>query len=235
VVGNVTTTRTVAQAVNEPFGGIGLEINAAGAAPGATTVLRVTGDAQSIYGVEGIERYFEVSPSTNAGLDATVVVHYDHSELNGIAEGDLAHYASYDGGTNWVCYAGVVDEVGNTETSTGIDSLAVLTLGEDTAGVEDDVAGKPVLTRLVSTYPNPFNQATRVVFEVAERARVNIGVYDIMGRKVRTLHDGVVPASRHDVTWQGIDDAGSPVATGIYFCRMTAGGVTQTQKMVFQR
>ena len=235
VVGNVTTTRTASQGVNESFGGIGLEINAAGAAPGATTVLRVTGDAKSIYGAQGIERYFEVTPSNNTGLDATVVVHYDHSELNGIPEADLAHYASYDGGSDWVCYSGVVNEVANTETSTGIDSFALLTLGGDTAGVGDVVEERPNATRLVSAYPNPFNQATRVVFEVAERAPVKVAVYDIMGREVRTLHEGALSAGRHDITWQGLDDAGNQVATGVYFCRMKAGDVTQTRKVVFSK
>jgi hypothetical protein len=234
VLGNVTATRTVSQGVNETFGGIGLEIDAAGAAPGATTVLRVTGTARDIYGAQGIQRYFEVSPTNNTGLNATVVVHYDHSELGGIAEADLTHYASDDGGNDWQCYAGVVNESANTVTSTGIPSLALLTLGADTASL-DDVAGKPGVTRFVSAGPNPFSEGTRVVFEVADTRPVRIAVYDILGRQVATLEDGVLPADRYEVTWHGRDAAGRQVATGVYFCRMTAGDVVQTQKIVYQR
>jgi hypothetical protein len=235
IFGNVTTTRTAAQAVNETFGGVGLEINAAGAAPGVTTVLRVTGQAQNVGSGAGIKRYFDVSAANNAGLDATVVVHYDPSELNGIAEADLLHYASYDGGTNWRCYAGAVDEPANTVTSPGIDSLAIVTLGEDSAGVGDLAGSKPDVTRLVSSYPNPFTTTTRVVFELAERREVTIGIYDIRGRKVRTLANGMMNASRHDLVWHGENDAGEQLAAGIYFCQMRAGDVVQVRKVVFSK
>ena len=87
VIGTVTTTRTAAQSVNESFGGLGIELNAAGGAPGVTTATRVTGTALSVNGTDGIERYFDLSPANNSGLDATVVLHYDESELNGIDGG----------------------------------------------------------------------------------------------------------------------------------------------------
>jgi hypothetical protein len=235
VVGNVTTTRTASQSVNETFGGIGFEINAAGAAPGATTVLRVTAQPQDIGGSQGIERYFDVSPTNNAGLNATVVVHYDHSELNGIAEGGLVHYASFDGGTNWRCYAGVVDDVANTVTSPGIDSFAIETLAQNTAGADEVAVGTPDVTRLVSAYPNPFTSATRVAFELADRTAVTIGIYDIRGRRVRTLADGVMNGSRHDLIWRGENEAGERLAAGIYFCQMKAGDVVQVQKVVFSK
>jgi hypothetical protein len=232
VVGNVTTTRAVAQAVNQTFGGIGLELSAAGGAPGATTVLRVTGQAQSINGTDGIERYFEITPAINAGLDATVVQHYDHSELNGATELDLTSYATHNGGLWWLRYDGTVNDPANTVTITGIDSLSTLTLGPSSVtGVEQENR-LPAATRLVSIYPNPFNPMTKVVFDLKKRAKVNISIYDVQGRKVCTLRDGVMPAGRHDLTWRGENESGRPVASGIYFCRMAAGGVVQSQKMV---
>ncbi len=233
VLGNITTTRTASQSVNETFGGIGVEIDAAGGAPGATTVLRVTGQAQSIDGDDGIERYFDISPSNNSGLDATVVFHYDHSELNGINEGVLAQYATYNSGVDWVEHGGTVDDPGNTVTKSGITSLSTHTLGAATStGTVDDVARIPNVTGIVSIYPNPFNPRTTIVIDLAETADVDISIYDVKGRRISTLKNGVLSASRYDLTWQGLNDASNPVASGIYFCRMTTGGVVQIQKMV---
>jgi hypothetical protein len=232
VVGKVTTTRTVSQSVNESFGGIGLELNAAGAGPGATTVLRVTGTAKTLGGTDGILRYFEISPAVNEDLDATVVIHFDQSELNGIAEADLETYSLEDGERFWKNYGGTVDEPSNTVTSSGIDYLEILTLAPGTlAGVEPrDI---PRMTRLVSAYPNPFNPATTIAFELSKSMRVNIAVFDVAGRKVCTLEDGVMSADRHTVTWRGVNDEGARVAAGVYFCRMAAGDVVQTTKVMF--
>jgi hypothetical protein len=237
VVGTVTTTRTVSQSVNETFGNIGLEVNAAGAAPGVTQVTRVTGTAKSINGSEGIERYFDVSPALNAGLDAAIVCHYDHSELNGITEDTLEVYESFDGGSTWSDLGGTVDEMANTVTTAGIDSLATLTLGREgiISGVEDDIAGTPDATRLVSIYPNPFNPTTKIVFELKERGPVHIEIYDVSGRKVHTLVHDTMDAGRYGLTWNGVNDAGKAVASGVYLCRMMAGRVSQTEKMVLLR
>ena len=135
VVGNVTVDRVCAQSANETFGGIGVEINAAEAEPGATTILRVTGTPETIDGVQGVARVFDITPTVNTGLNATLVVHYDESELNGILEETLALYYSDDGGDNWTVRGGVVDETENTVTLTNVDSFSRWTL----AGVAGDM------------------------------------------------------------------------------------------------
>ena len=129
VIGTVTTTRTAAQSVNESFGGLGIELNAAGGAPGVTTATRVTGTALSVNGTDGIERYFDLSPANNSGLDATVVLHYDESELNGIDENLLAAY-SRNGGV-WTRHFSLLDPTGNSVTFAGIDALQTLTLANE--------------------------------------------------------------------------------------------------------
>jgi hypothetical protein len=133
VVGGVTASRTVAQALGETFGGIGLELTAAGAAPGLTTVTRTTGVALNVNGSSGIERAFGVAAANNAGLGATVVFHYDESELAGVTETTLALFASLDGGSVWTRLPGTLDEVTNTMTASGLASLAILTLGAEGA------------------------------------------------------------------------------------------------------
>jgi hypothetical protein len=234
VVGNVTATRTVSQSVNETFGGIGLELTADGAAPGATTVLRVTGTAKAIGDTAGVLRYFDITPTNNTGLDATVVFHYDQSELNGIAEADLTTVSIEAGGSDLQNYGGVIDEPANTLTSSGIDVLETLTLGPASLA-KVDPGEVPKLTRLISAYPNPFGPSTTIAFELSRPTRVNISIFDVMGRKVATLQDGMMGPDLHTVTWRGLSDDGRRLASGVYLCRMVAGDVTQTAKVALLR
>jgi beta-glucanase (GH16 family) len=82
-------------------------------------------------------------------------------------------------------------------------------------------------------YPNPFNPTTTISFELEERATVNLMVYDVTGRVIRTLVDAEsTPAGRHDIIWNGRDGAGRVVAAGVYFCRLMVGGYSKTQRMV---
>ncbi len=230
IVGRATTTRTVGQSVPEAFGGLGLEMTAAGAAPGTTTVLRVTGTAKPLAGSEGMERYFDVVPSVNTGLGATAVFHYDESELNGIDEVALAMYAITRGGIAQENLGGTVDVSGNAVTVSGIDALETLTLGPATVvGVEP--AELPRITRLMGAYPNPFSPSTTITFELSGTMPVTVEVFDVTGRKVRTLEDRVLGAAQHAVTWTGVNDAGQRVTPGVYFCRLVAGNVVRTAKM----
>ncbi|MBI5475254.1 MAG: T9SS type A sorting domain-containing protein [Ignavibacteriales bacterium] len=100
-VGTVEATRTLSQNVAESFGGIGATINAAGAAPGVTTIQRVTDAGQSGNGFTSILRSFDIVPTTNSGLNATVDFYYDASELNGQNSANLKLWKSADAGSTW--------------------------------------------------------------------------------------------------------------------------------------
>ncbi len=80
--------------------------------------------------------------------------------------------------------------------------------------------------------PNPFNPTTMLSFTLPVRAEVRLIVYDAGGRVVRTLVYESRDAGVHNVTWDGRDDAGASVASGVYFSRFHAGKFTQTRKMV---
>lgn len=129
VKGTATATRTMSQSVNESFGGLGIDLNASGAAPGVATAVRVTNDPQDISGVLGISRYFDITAATNTGLAATMVFHYEDVELNGIQEDSLALYSSTNGGASWTYRGGVVDALNNTVTLSGIGGFSRWTLG----------------------------------------------------------------------------------------------------------
>jgi hypothetical protein len=102
-----------------------------------------------------------------------------------------------------------------------------------TTGVEDEVHASPPHFALKQNYPNPFNPSTTIYFTLAESGETNLAIYDVMGRRVRTLLDGVTSSGVHEIRWDGTDDGGNVVAAGIYFCKLKAGAHSATRKLTF--
>jgi len=90
-------------------------------------------------------------------------------------------------------------------------------------------------TELIGSFPNPFNPSTEIRFEVQGSRFVKIEVYNIRGQVVRTLVNDYFPAGRHSVEWNGTDDRGRTVGSGIYFYRMTAGEFSETRRMLLMK
>lgn len=89
--------------------------------------------------------------------------------------------------------------------------------------------------RLFANRPNPFNPTTTLRFTLPRAERATLVVYDIAGRRVATLADGVFGPGEFDATWNGTDASGRDVASGIYFARLAAGEFTAVRKMVLLR
>ncbi len=85
---------------------------------------------------------------------------------------------------------------------------------------------------LLDNYPNPFNPSTIIRFYLKEKGRVVLDIYNIKGQKVITLMDGMLNTGLQSVEWNGKDNQGHPLASGIYFSQMKIGSVTHTRKMV---
>lgn len=98
------------------------------------------------------------------------------------------------------------------------------------SGVEDDAV--PALLALRGNYPNPFNPATNIKFDLPARGHVTLQIFDVAGRLVRTLLDETLAASTHTVVWNGTDDTGRQVSSGAYYTRLTSSGGTSTAKML---
>jgi hypothetical protein len=90
----------------------------------------------------------------------------------------------------------------------------------------------PDVTILQNNYPNPFNPETRINFSLHQETHTVIGIYNLKGEKVRNLVNEILPAARHSILWNGKDDRGQTVCSGIYFYRMQAGNYSAVRKMI---
>jgi len=99
-------------------------------------------------------------------------------------------------------------------------------------GVDDGEFDAPSMYVLKGVNPNPFNPVTTVTYGVPTDASVRLAIYSVAGRLVRTLVDGEVGAGYSAVVWDGRDDRGREVGSGVYFCRMQAAGFSDTARMV---
>lgn len=124
-----------------------------------------------------------------------------------------------------------------------VDSIHVVVSVSDTnsamllASVRQDVKNIiPREWRLYQNYPNPFNPTTTIEFDVPEVTgkipRVAVQIFNILGQKITTLERGVYDVGRYRVTWNGTNEQGSRVASGVYFYRLLSGDYTSTKKMV---
>jgi flagellar hook assembly protein FlgD len=89
----------------------------------------------------------------------------------------------------------------------------------------------PYRFELAQNYPNPFNPVTTIEYSIPTRSEVTIEVFNVLGQKVRTLVNETKSAGTYRVEWNGVDDAGGPVSTGVYLYRFSAGDIVQTKKM----
>jgi len=110
--------------------------------------------------------------------------------------------------------------------------LVLVGSGLSAAGDEGRGPAAQVPVRLWQNYPNPFNPSTAIRFELAAASRVELQVYSTSGRRIASLVEGTMSAGRHEVTWSGRDEAGRPVASGIYFYRLRAEGSSETRSML---
>ena len=106
------------------------------------------------------------------------------------------------------------------------------------AGEYEVVAARkalPTKFALGQNIPNPFNASTVINYDVPEKAQVRVEVFDLSGHKVRTLVNGVETPGFKSVVWDGNDDSGKPVASGVYFYRMNTASYNETKRMILSK
>jgi len=128
-----------------------------------------------------------------------------------------------------VTLTGQVDKllVGGQEFA--IDEICVLGDGSTAAG--DALPLRTPTATLRPNHPNPFNPSTTLVFSLSRDAQVRLSVHDLRGRAVRILVDAPRPAGEHRVVWDGRDDHGEAVGTGVYFVRVETRDGVDTRKI----
>ena len=181
----------------------------------------------------------EVLPADEAGMD----LDWDDSPAE-----DLLHYKIYRG-----------DDPEFTVNPDDAYGLAFLSEWTDSTGTEDhfyrvaavDSSGNegepsnvgyvvgvgdlpsPEVHVLLPNVPNPFNPTTLIRYEVAgQAARVRVEIFDSTGRRVRLLLDEVQDSGRQSIPWNGTDDAGRPLSSGLYLCQLSLPGFSESQKLV---
>lgn len=197
-----------------------------------------------------------VVPGYFGGLDvgsncSPTLGDYDHDGDQDLITGNLSHAVRYFAhtGASWVEDASVVagisagqnaapalaDLDGDGDLDLTIGNYAgtfgyYRNLGPPTAAPDAEV---PANALALVAYPNPFNPATTLRFRLAAPASVSLAIYDPAGRQIRTLTAGHLPAGDHVVKWDGRDERGAPLSSGVYFGRLRAGGDLRTTKLVF--
>jgi hypothetical protein len=105
--------------------------------------------------------------------------------------------------------------------------------GKTSLVFEDSIrVSAPAAFELKRAAPNPFGQTAILAFNLPQDADVSIAVYNLLGQQVRTLMAGRRLAGYHSVQWDGRDERGTAVASGIYFCRFNTPWSTQFQRMI---
>lgn len=127
-------------------------------------------------------------------------------------------------------------DAGDVQPGSYIDDVHVYGRAVSETGIEVvRIATPPHTLELYQNYPNPFNSETTISYHLKEDLKVSLSIYNIKGQKVRTLVDDHIKAGGHHNVWQGQDDGGSPVASGVYFCKIRAGNEVEARKLLLLR
>ena len=119
-------------------------------------------------------------------------------------------------------------------TDLGKEILAKIDIGDFVNNeIQRILDGMPTQYSLGYNYPNPFNPTTSIRYDLPNAGKATMVIYDMMGRKVKTLNNGKKSGRYTFVQWDATDEAGAPVGTGIYLYTIQSGDFTQTRKMVF--
>jgi len=128
-------------------------------------------------------------------------------------------------------YRVVVSNVAGAETS----KEAILNVRRIVNSVEGSEGALPTAFSLGQNYPNPFNPTTTMLFSLPQNSHVKLDVYNMRGQKVRALLNEERPAGFYEARWNGRDDNGVLVSSGVYLYRIKADGFFQTRKMIFMK
>jgi len=130
-------------------------------------------------------------------------------------------------------YSGVVHFITNDTLNTSLHLPVSLNVIEGNSWLDDAVTDKGASGyRLGRNYPNPFNNSTVINYQIPVQGNVSIEVFDMRGRWITTIFNGIRSAGIHEITWNGMNDSFQPVSSGVYFIRFKSNYVILTRKVL---
>jgi len=182
------------------------------------------------------------SASDNRWVDS---VNIYFTEDAGVVYTLLAHGYPADSSYSWIVPSSLSDSclikvvAFDPGLLSGFDASDSLFAIRDYTDVDDKEDGEDepprYATALEQNYPNPFNGTTTIAYSLAGACRVELSIFDPAGRVIAVLERGNRQPGRHTAIWNGTDEAGRDVASGVYFCRIKAGSFRQTNKIIYLR
>jgi uncharacterized membrane protein YjfL (UPF0719 family) len=140
---------------------------------------------------------------------------------------DGCKYIYYNNKTSW----GTADSVFVTRP----DSVININFNFPTTAVEDEddqTTRRPAEFELSQNYPNPFNPETQIEYALKKTGHVTLHIYNVLGEKVKTLLDQDQPAGFYQINWDGKNDNGKPISSGIYLYKLEVNGFSEAKKML---
>jgi hypothetical protein len=118
----------------------------------------------------------------------------------------------------------------------GIDIMVTAYVSDQPVGVDGNENRElPLTFDLKQNYPNPFNPSTVIVYQLPQTEMVSLEIYDALGQKVRTLLNETQQAGQYNITWDGKNDSGNSLSSGVYLYRIVAGNYVKIMKMILLR
>jgi|GEM_PF-1517237 len=186
--------------------------------------------------VEGLKLSWHFSP---AGLQFTdsidVSIPYTQEMLDSAGVTDpmdleLYYFSTSEG--EWQLLTIVDEEEGRVHVRVNEFCYLSVRMDPSCTAVADQSGQIPMNFAMHPAYPNPFNPETHVAFDLPRAGQVNLEVYDVRGRRVRQLIDEDLAAGRYAETWDGLDEQGITVASGLYFIRFVCDDYVKTRKVI---